>query len=348
MKLLPSAFVALRQLVIAKFYQKNIGQRWHEFRLLAVDGSTARLDGVGDDCRDFFDTQAKEEGRCGLARVSVCYDLLNRIPVDATLAPYHVDERSLAVGHLDYCGGDDLLLIDRGYPCFWMIREMIDRDVSFCVRLPVKKWTSILADFMNSSKVEGILTIKPSAFMRKECYDRDLSEEPMELRAIKVQLETGEMEVLLTNLIDSEKWPASDFEELYHQRWAIEEGYKLDKSRLEFERWSGKSVRAVEQDFYGRMLLATLSACLASVAEPLVAAKTEKCEHRYQVNQTRALSVLRDHIVPLLLSPRFRARLKTLIPMFAESPSVVRPGRTYPRRRGRAPGRFHMAYKPIA
>jgi IS4 transposase len=41
--------------------------------------------------------------------------------------------------------------------------------------------------------------------------------------------------------MDSEKWPASDFEELYHQRWAIEEGYKLDKSRLEFERWSGKS-----------------------------------------------------------------------------------------------------------
>ena len=348
MKLLPSAFVALRQLVIAKFYQRNIGQRWHGFRLLAVDGSTARLDGVDDDCRYFFDPGAQEEGRCGITRVSVCYDLLNRLPVDATIAPCAVGERSLAVGHLDYCGGDDLLLIDRGYPCFWMIREMIDREVRFCVRLPVKKWTSILADFMNSSKVEGILTIKPSAFMRKECYDRDLSEEPMELRAIKVQLETGEMEVLLTNLIDSEKWPASDFEELYHQRWAIEEGYKLDKSRLEFERWSGKSVRAVEQDFYGRMLLATLSACLASVAEPLVAAKTEKCEHPYQVNQTRALSVLRDHIVSLLLSPRFRARLKNMIPMFAESPSVVRPGRTYPRRRGRAPGRFHMAYKPIA
>ncbi|MDA7510948.1 hypothetical protein N8612_04650, partial [Verrucomicrobia bacterium] len=126
------------------------------------------------------------------------------------------------------------------------------------------------------------------------------------------------------------------------------EGYKLDKSRLEFERWSGKSVRAVEQDFYGRMLLATLSASLASVAEPLVAAKTEKCNHRYQVNQTRALSALRDNIVSLLLNPRFRARLKKLIPTLAESPSVVRPGRSCPRQKGRAPGKFHMAYKPIS
>ena len=97
---------------------------------------------------------------------------------------------------------------------------------------------------------------------------------------------------------------------------------------MEFERWSGKSVRAVEQDFYGRMLLATLSACLASEAEPLVAAKTEKCAHRYQVNQTRTLSTLRDHIVSLLLSTRFRAWLNKLIPKLAESPSVVRPGRT--------------------
>jgi IS4 transposase len=96
---------------------------------------------------------------------------------------------------------------------------------------------------------------------RKECDDRDLSVEPMELRSI-------------------------DFEELYHQGWAIEKGYKLDESRLEFERWRGKSVHAVEQDFYGRMLLVTLSACLASVAESLVAVKTEKCEHHYQVNQT--------------------------------------------------------------
>ena len=118
MKLLPSAFVALRQLVAAKFYHQCIGQRWHGLRLLAVDGSRARLDSVDDDCRDFFDPLAQEEGRCGLARVSVCYNLLNRIPVDATIAPCAVGERSLAVGHLDYCGDDDLLLMDRGYPCF--------------------------------------------------------------------------------------------------------------------------------------------------------------------------------------------------------------------------------------
>lgn len=81
--------------------------------------------------------------------------------------------------------------------------------------------------------------------MRKECHDRSLPEETIALRAVKVRLRTGEVEVLLTNLFDPAKWPTSAFGELYHQRWFTEEGYKLDKSRLELERWSGKSIWAV-------------------------------------------------------------------------------------------------------
>ena len=240
------------------------------------------------------------------------------------------------------------MLMDRGYPCFWLLREMINRDIRFCVRLPADQWTSCLSRLMGFSETEETLQLVPSAKMRAECLDRDLSEEGLELRAIKVLLATGEVEVLLTNLTDSTKWSADEFIELYHQRWAIEEGYKLDKSRLELERWSGKSHRAIEQDFYGRLLLVTLSACLAVVAEPLVAAATKKRQHIYQVNQTKALSQLRSNIVSLLLKPRIKGLIKDLISKISKHPSVVRPKRTYPRRSGRAPGRFHMAYKPIA
>ena len=121
----------------------------------------------------------------------------------------------------------------------------------------------------------------------------------------------------------------------------------MEKSRLELSRWSGKSIRAVEQDFYGRMLLATLSACLATVAEPLVAEATKKCKHRYQVNQTRALGILRNQISALLLLAKLRPRLKRLIQEMCISPTVVRPGRVFPRPIPEMPRRFHMAYKPI-
>ncbi len=348
LKLLPSAFVAIWQQLVERFYQQSPGLRWGGLRLLAIDGSTVRLDGVDQKCRHHFDPGAEAKGRCPLARVSTCYDVLNKIPIDATLAPYEVDERSLAVGHLDFATRDDLVLMDRGYPCFWMFREMMDRNVKFCLRLPVKKWTAFLGDFPTLPAIEKTLTLEPNSKMARECRDRHLSEQAIELRVIKVVLNTGEIEILVTNLMDSEQWPADQFPELYHQRWGVEEAYKLDKSRLELERWSGKSLQAVEQDFYGRLLLASISACVAKLAEPLVKESTQSRQHTYQVNQTRVLSILRKHIVPLLLLGRLSARLKKILSKCVHNPCVVRPERSYPRRSGKAPGRFHMAYKPVS
>ena len=346
-KLLPSAFVSLLQMIVARYYETTPHVKWYGLRLLAIDGSTLRLDGVSASCRDYFDPEAAIEQRCGLARVSVCFDVANRLPIDATIAPYRVRERALAVGHFDHCNSGDLLLMDRGYPSFWLFSELIHRDVQFCIRVSPAKWTSILGRFMHSDDDDSVVKIVPNSKMRRECHDRSLPEETIALRAVKVRLNTGEVEVLLTNLFDRAKWPTSGFGELYHQRWIAEEGYKLEKSRLELERWSGKSIRAVEQDFYGRMLLATLSACLATVAEPLVAEATKKCKHRYQVNQTRALGILRNQISALLLLAKLRPRLKRLIQEMCISPTVVRPGRVFPRPIPEMPRRFHMAYKPI-
>lgn len=348
LKLLPSAFIAIRQQLVERIYRQSPGLRWNGLRLLAVDGSTVRLDGVSQECRHHFDREAENKGRCALARVSTCYDVLNRIPLDATLAPYKVDERSLAVGHLDFAGEKDLVLMDRGYPCFWMFREMLDRKIKFCIRLSVKQWTAFLGDFPTSTAIEQPLTLEANSKMARECLDRNLSDQAIKLRVIKVVLNTGEVEVLATNLMDSTQWPADQFSELYHQRWGVEESYKLDKSRLELERWSGKSVRAIEQDFYGRLLLATISACVATVVEPLVKESTQPREHTYQVNQTRVLSILSEHIVSLLLLGRIEKKLKKILFKCVHDPCVVRPDRSCPRRSGRAPGRFHMAYEPVS
>ncbi|MCH1503501.1 MAG: hypothetical protein L7V86_07960, partial [Verrucomicrobiales bacterium] len=43
------------------------------------------------------------------------------------------------------------------------------------------------------------------------------------LRFVRVELETGEVEVLLTDLVDSQKYPEEDFKALYHERWTVEE-----------------------------------------------------------------------------------------------------------------------------
>jgi hypothetical protein len=54
------------------------------------------------------------------ARISQVYDPLNGLILDALIAPYHRDERDLLVEHLAALEAGCLLLLDMGYPAFWL------------------------------------------------------------------------------------------------------------------------------------------------------------------------------------------------------------------------------------
>ena len=141
----------------ARYYEITPHVKWCGLRLLAIDGSNLRLDRVDTTCRDFFDPMAVTENSCGLARVNVCYDVANRLPIDATIAPYRVNERVLAVGLFSHSNSDDLLLMDQGYPILWMFSELLHRDIRFCVRVSPNKWTLVLGRFMHSNAIDLIV-----------------------------------------------------------------------------------------------------------------------------------------------------------------------------------------------
>ena len=66
---------------------------------------------------------------------------------------------------------------------------------------------------------------------------------PIPLRFIRVDLKDAEeTEILVTSLLDSTLYPHSLFEDLYHNRWPIEEDYKLLKCRIEVEILPGKAL----------------------------------------------------------------------------------------------------------
>jgi hypothetical protein len=62
-----------------------------------------------------------------LARISQVYDPLNGLILDALIAPYHRDERDLLVGHLAALEAGCLLLLDMGYPAFWLFAALQTR-----------------------------------------------------------------------------------------------------------------------------------------------------------------------------------------------------------------------------
>jgi hypothetical protein len=215
------------------------------------------------DVADHFGTWKPKTGDpCPIARVSQMFDVLNKVTLDAIISPKESGERELATQHFRLVGTDDLLLLDRGYPAFWMFKQILSKKAAFCARISNTKWKQV-REFYHSGKKEMIISLNPSYSALKRCAELELDDSPIMLRLVRIELDSGETEILITSLLDTQKYPHSEFASLYHLRWPVEEDYKVMKRRIEVENFSGKSVLSVYQDFHAKVFSKNLTAVLS-------------------------------------------------------------------------------------
>ena len=93
----------------------------------------------------------------------------------------------------------------------------------------------------------------PNAASMRQCREGHLPADPLAVRLIRVELESGEVEVLITSLRDTKAYPYCAFAKLYALRWGIEENYKREKQRLEIENFSGRTPWVLLQDFHAKI-----------------------------------------------------------------------------------------------
>ena len=304
-------------------------RRWHGLRLLAVDGSTARLPNEHRIAQEF---SGPADADRPLARVSQLYDVLNHVIVRADLVPYATGEREIASSYLYDAAAEDLLLYDRGYPAFWLIAQHRDMARHFCMRTSLSASREVI-DFVASGQTTARVALHPCP-------------EPVTVRLVRVTLDTGETEVLITSLLDEQAFPSTWFKALYHHRWAVEESYKRAKCRIEIENFSGKSALSVYQDFHAKVLALNLGAMFVWIARTVVERLSARCRYPYRVNFANALTQMKNRIVRWLLGPDPAATAGALVIQIARSAESVRPGRSAPRRRNAQKCRdFHGNYK---
>jgi DDE family transposase len=345
-KLQHTAFIEITRKSVETFYTLFSTRKWHGFRLLAVDGSTAVLPDVPAIEEHFGVWKSRHDSKpCPMARLSQMFDVLNDITIDAFIGPKSVGERDAARNHFRYLGHNDLLLLDRGYPAFWLFQLIIHSGAQFCARFQIDLWTKVKTQLFESTKNEMLLTLESSSSAVQKCKELGLPITPVTLRFIKIQLENGEIEILVTTLTDSEKYCYDVFKELYFKRWPVEEQYKFFKSRIEIENFTGKSVLAVKQDFYARVLMSNLAAMLSFSVEPNVKKAKANDGRNYQINKTRAAAKMKNAGILLFFRDDVLKIINDLFRLFAQNLSIVRPNRKYQRiARNR---RFAFAYKSL-
>lgn len=350
-KLNPEVFKRLNTVALKTFYDEVEWYNWYGMRTLSVDGTRLVLPNHQSVIEEFgqHNFGPNADSPRSLALGSMLYDVLNHVTIDAQIAPYTSSERDLLLKHLEFVKKGDLLLLDRGYPCFWLLFLLKAKGIEFCVRLKDDWWLEV-EEFLKSDEIEKIVEFNlPKKDIGKLAEYPEYQDKTIKCRLIKVILQTGEIEILCTSLLDGEKYKTEEFKELYHYRWNEEESYKLLKSRIDLEDFSGKTAKAVKQDFYAKVFLLTMVAAYAypieeKVIEEFKADKDRK--YSQKINKTNAIASLQDHLVPMFLKGKFEQALKAFDDLVYRTRELIRPGRNEPRHH-RQKKRHSMNYKKL-
>jgi hypothetical protein len=268
------------------------------FRVLAVDGSKLTLPCTAELKKCYGVTQNQSKVEVVQARASVLYDVLNGITLDAVLDNLNKGERELALRHAHKWKEGDLIIYDRGYPSYDFINEHIKLNVECLIRTTVT-YSSIVIAFVAGGKKSIITEIYPGKNqpLKDKEYDKNSS---LKLRLIRIDLPGGEIEVLITTLLDSKKYPAKMFKELYFLRWGVETFYNELKNKLKVEYFTGYSQVSIQQDFFCAIFISNIQSVMVNDLKEELSAQNQGKQYDYKVNANLSYGFLKNRILELL------------------------------------------------
>lgn len=343
----PTAFVELNRKLLSRLEAEHPLNTWQGLRLLAIDGSKLHVPNTPE-VLQHFGGQANAYGIKPQALLSQCYDVLNELSVDVEIHPYRTSERSIAYAHLQRMTGDNVFLYDRGYPAIWFMAAHYDQQQHFCMRMPTEAKYRCVRDFVASDAIDSIIDLTASRESLAHCRQLNIRTQAFKVRLIKIELSTGETEVLATNLLDSNRYPHQSFKALYQKRWGVEEDYKQQKHSLKIELYSGKTVHAVLQDIHAKVLTKNLLRIIALGTKERVDAINTRRQHTYKINFKQALSKAKFTLLKIIKATRPEVWIEQLIEQMVRCLEAVRPNRHFPRKRAvGSRAAISGTYKPI-
>jgi hypothetical protein len=151
------------------------------------------------------------------------------------------------------------------------------------------------------------------------------------VRFVSVVLDTGEIEVLATSLLDTDAHPAEDFKNLYWKRWGIETFYGILKGRLDIENFTGLSAESVLQDFHASVFLTGMESVFTRDANNELQARDTA--HDYKVNKAVSFNAIKSRACELIMGDKpIDEAIAELDTIFLTNPVAIRPGREFSRR----------------
>lgn len=284
---------------------------YKDYLIFAIDGMDIELPNVAKLREEFGEAKGKKGQRAPVrATTSSIYDVVNNMVIDSQIAKYNTSERELAKYNimelLSLLGNHEKILIifDRGYPSIEFIYFLQKFGIKYLFRLN----STTYKEEVNQMKTDDeeiklqITSKRLSHIESKEEREEIKKQKEISIRLVKTILESGEQEILVTNL-GREEFGSKEIVELYFYRWNIELAYDIAKNKLEIENFSGYSKTVIEQDFYAQIFLLNIAEDLRKDANTSTnKTKENGYKYDYKPNMNILIGKLRKRFILILLS----------------------------------------------
>lgn len=320
-------------------------------RLLGVDGTTLYLPQT-QALAQHFGVQPNGVKDIVMARAVACYDVRSRLCYHSHLGGINEGEQVPLPQWLETSRAEDIWIYDRGFPSYWLFWFHMQQKGNFLARMPTT--FGCVKDFIASGKAEDHVQYHPpkgtvDSFKKNDTELPD-SLPAIPLRLIRVELSSGETEVLATSLFDQARYPATAFEELYHQRWKVETFFDRLKNKLNLELFSGHLPIVIEQDFFASILLANILEIRLQAAQQQLTQEPEQPQnltndapeeqkqahppsYQYKINANVAVGILKNRLTRVILGQQDDIDLNLILQIMLQFRVPIRPNRSRPRTR---------------
>lgn len=314
-KLNPEAFIHLIRLSLKEFYTnyKKEVKTYKGYVLLGIDGSDFEIPNTKKSREKYNGKQQEQPARI---TVSTCFDLLNCYTLDSIVEKYDYSEIKMAETHYQNIKQNNLLdnaksiiIMDRNYRSLSNMYKFIKNDDKFLIRITSLAYKKEQQEMKTDDE---IIEIKPNSnrtypYREKnpELYNYLISGNSIKVRCVKVTLNTGETEILLTNLEQNE-FSKEEIKELYNYRWKIEINYKHLKNNLKIESISSSKITLIKQDIFSQVLVSNMLQAFINDNDKKI--KQEKYKNPMKTNNNMSVGIFKNTLIYILLEEDIKKR----------------------------------------
>jgi len=276
-----------------KMYVKEVRNAKREtykgYYIIATDGSTLEIPNIKKLKEIYGEAKASEtsvsNARAGL---NGFYDALNHVMVKLVVDKYQRGEKTVFLENVQevlemYEEEKVLFIFDRGYICLELLLELDGLEEKYLFRVPSNCYKKeINAAKTDDENIQVKITKARLNKVPKEKQKEYLEQEYKEVRLVKVELDTGEIEYLITNL-SKEEVSYEEMKALYYQRWNIEKTFNILKNRLHIENISSRTKNGIEQEIHATVFLCNIIEDMAQELNKKIK-KKENNKYSYKIN----------------------------------------------------------------